>query len=219
MCWPSSRSSRRCSSLKSSAPSIRPASTARPSGIDTVKTALVDHYGRTATSTSFSARTGRLGSFHWDLTNYDGVILMPERLLDKPYFAAIAQTATIEICTVGQNAARSKVMRWMAYQQTDSAIHPRGQAYECPAQDAKDLNNRIDGTSLGIPARYSSRHQGTGRIRRAGQRHTTCNLYDEPVISGRVRRRPAFPVPELRRVPESAPPDAERVQGRPAWPQ
>lgn len=119
----------------------------------TVKTALVDHYGRYGNFDQlFGTNTAALGTpFTGIVTNYDGVILMPEGLLDKPYFAAIAQTATIEICTVGSECGtfQGYALDGITNQTGSATYIIEAKLMNVPVQDAIDLNNRIDGPSLG----------------------------------------------------------------------
>src|ERR1039457_6700987 len=70
--------------------------------LETVKTALVDHYGKYG---NFDAQFGTnsiLASFTSGVSKgYDTNILTIEGLLDKPFIAAISTNATIEICVGG----------------------------------------------------------------------------------------------------------------------
>src|ERR1035438_6061253 len=69
--------------------------------LDTVKTALVDHYGKYG---NFDQQFGTNGIITFTTgisTGYDTNILTIEGLLDKPFIAAISTNATIEICQGG----------------------------------------------------------------------------------------------------------------------
>src|ERR1035441_7258008 len=67
--------------------------------VDTVKTAIVDHYGKYGNLATVNTNGG---GFTLPITNpllgYDPNVLMIEQLLDNPFVAAIATNATIQIC-------------------------------------------------------------------------------------------------------------------------
>jgi len=133
-------------------------SQARVNGVtvstDTIKTALVDHYGRYGNfdqlyGTNMSVPGSPITSI---VTNYDGVILMAEGLLDKPFFAAIAQTATIEICPVGSECGtfHGYYLNGGTNNATATATYIiEAKLSNVAVQDAIDLNTRIDGPTLG----------------------------------------------------------------------
>ena len=126
--------------------------------IETVKTALADHYGKygkfdqlygTNTSIPGSPITGIVD-------RYDQVILMAEGLLDKPFASKIAggdpvADSTIEICAGGQeNGTVNGYYLSGTNNQTAGAQYViEAKLSNVSAQDAKDLNDRIDGISMG----------------------------------------------------------------------
>jgi prepilin-type N-terminal cleavage/methylation domain-containing protein len=121
---------------------------------DTIKTALVDHYGKYGNfdqlfGTNAAVFTTPITTAQ---TNYDGLILMTEALIDKPFNVPIATSSTIEICAGGQE---NGVAAW-GYQLDGITNRTSTAQYVIEAkltgvspQDAKDLNDRIDGTALG----------------------------------------------------------------------
>jgi prepilin-type N-terminal cleavage/methylation domain-containing protein len=133
-------------------------SQARVNGVtistDTVKTALVDHYGRYGNfdqlfGTNSAAVTFNNGIF----SGYDTNILIVEGLLDKPYIAAISTNATIQLCQGGHengNALNGYQLAGPAQGITTNAQYVlEAKLMGVSQQDAKDLNDRIDGTPLG----------------------------------------------------------------------
>jgi len=159
-------------------------SQARVNGVtvstDTIKTALVDHYGRYG---NFDQLNGTdmttLGApISGIVTNYDRLILMTEGLLDKPYFAAIAQSATIEICSVGNECGdfQGYALDGVTNQTGSATYIIEAKLMNVPVQDAIDLNNRIDGPSLG--AANSSLRDKAGRVEYdAPNNGVVANLY------------------------------------------
>jgi len=125
--------------------------------IETVKTALADHYGRYGKfDQQFGTNTAIPGlPISAVVPNYDGIILMAEGLLDKPFACKIAggdpqANSTIELCPGGMDNGNA------GYALDGTNITTTGAQYvleakltNVSAQDAKDLNDRIDGTSLG----------------------------------------------------------------------
>lgn len=121
--------------------------------IETVKTAVVDHYGRYGNFDQLYGTNGVVALPGGISSGYDTNILMVESLLDKPFIAAIATNATIQLCQGGKEGGGA------VYQLGGAGIGTTSNAqYVVEAKlmgvspaDAKDLNDRIDGTSLGAP--------------------------------------------------------------------
>src|ERR1035441_9593570 len=69
--------------------------------LDTVKTALVDHYGKNGSFAVINTNgTGvPLTITATPYSGYDTNVLMVEGFLDKPFLAAIATSATVQVCT------------------------------------------------------------------------------------------------------------------------
>ena len=124
--------------------------------LDTVKTALVDHYGKYG---NFDQQFGTNGVLTFPggiSTGYDTNILMFEGLLDKPFLAAIATNATIEICqsTHANNGSPASAysLGGVGIGLTTNATYTiEAKLMGVSTADAKDLNDRIDGTALGAP--------------------------------------------------------------------
>jgi type II secretory pathway pseudopilin PulG len=121
--------------------------------IATIKTAVVDHYGKYG---KLNSQYGTNDMTVAQLGNYDKTILLSEGLIDKPFTSKIA----------GGDAATNSVVDLIAggaaigsggysldgsgTNSTASATHVvQAVLYNVPAQDAKDLNDRVDGTALG----------------------------------------------------------------------
>ena len=134
--------------------------------LDTVKTALVDHYGKYGTFTQAYGTNTAVTFTSGVSAGYDTNILVIEGLLDKPFIAAIATNATIQICTGGsENAGSGYALGGIGSGLTTNAQYViEAKLMGVSAADAKDLNDRIDGTALGgSPADSAGRveYQGT----------------------------------------------------------
>jgi len=135
-------------------------SQARVNGVtistDTVKTALVDHYGRYGNFDQLFGTNPVPVTFPGGIsTGYDTNVLIVEGLLDKPYVAAISTNATIQLCQGGnENGHALKGYQLAGVNQgitTNAQYVVEALLMGVSAQDAKDLNDRIDGTPLGAP--------------------------------------------------------------------
>ena len=122
--------------------------------LETVKTAVVDHYGKYGNLATINTNGG---VFTIPVTTtslgYDTNVLMAEQLLDKPFVAAVATNATIQICaTAHDNNNAGYALDGGLVSTTGSAQYIVEAVLQgVSAQDAKDLNDRIDGINLGIP--------------------------------------------------------------------
>jgi prepilin-type N-terminal cleavage/methylation domain-containing protein len=125
---------------------------------DTIKTAAADHYGKygqfnmlNGSSNIFPAATPAI------YFGYDTNVLMPEGLLDKPFSAKIAgadvnPNSIVELVQgqAGNNGTGYKLDG--ANLATANASYVIEAVLKAVSQaDAKDLNDRIDGTALGVP--------------------------------------------------------------------
>jgi prepilin-type N-terminal cleavage/methylation domain-containing protein len=128
--------------------------------LETVKTAIVDHYGRYGTFDSQFGTNSILASFSGGVsTGYDTNVLMIEGLLDKPFLAAIATTnAEIQLCQGGpsgtgkENGGTPYQLGGIGAGSTANATYVlQAKLTGVSVADAKDLNDRIDRINLGIP--------------------------------------------------------------------
>jgi prepilin-type N-terminal cleavage/methylation domain-containing protein len=131
---------------------------------ETIKTASADHFGKYGQFDLLNGQTviqpGAAGTV---VTNYDIAVLMPEGLLDKPFSARIAGAdvngnSFIQLVRVGgSNLGGPPGFGGYSLDGTGS-ISTTNASFILEAvikhvsqADAKDLNDRIDGTALGTP--------------------------------------------------------------------
>lgn len=151
--------------------------------IDTVKTALADHYGRYGKFDQlFGTNAATLNAPVTTVTpNYDGLILIPESLLDKPFACSIAggdpqASSTIEICPTGQdNSGAGYKLDGINVGTTNAQYVLEAKLINVSAQDAKDLNDRIDGTAMGVAD--LSLADTKGRVEYAAPQNGTTTVY------------------------------------------
>jgi prepilin-type N-terminal cleavage/methylation domain-containing protein len=150
--------------------------------LDTVKTALVDHYGKNGSFAVINTNgTGvPLTIAATPYSGYDTNVLMVEGFLDKPFLAAIATTATVQVCTnATENAASGYKLDGVNNATASAQYTVEAVLTGVSAQDAKDLNDRIDGTSLsyaaGTPAGQVADQKG--RVEYAAGSTTTVYVY------------------------------------------
>jgi type II secretory pathway pseudopilin PulG len=146
--------------------------------IETIKTATADHYGK----------YGKLNSFFGtnDLTipisNFSTNVLLPEGLIDKPFSAKIAGGDPSTNSIVEVVAGSPIVGGSGGYALDGSANSTTANAagvveavlYNVSKQDAKDLNDRIDGQALGAALGATD---SKGRVQYAGTDPTTVYVY------------------------------------------
>jgi prepilin-type N-terminal cleavage/methylation domain-containing protein len=118
----------------------------------TVKTAIVDHFGKYGNFDQLNGTDPNVFTTPILIaTNYDRVILIPEGLLDKPFDAKIADSSTIEICKGGQECGTFN--GYFLDGATNGTANARfvieAKLVNVSPQDAKDLNDLIDGPALG----------------------------------------------------------------------
>jgi prepilin-type N-terminal cleavage/methylation domain-containing protein len=121
--------------------------------IETIKTATVDHYGKYGKFNSLGGTNDLQGT----VPHFDQSILLAEQLLDKPFSAKIAGGDPSTNCAIQ-----------LLQSDTPAALGNNGQGYKLDgtnvlqatylveavlygvaAQDAKDLNDRVDSSALG----------------------------------------------------------------------
>jgi prepilin-type N-terminal cleavage/methylation domain-containing protein len=120
----------------------------------TVKTAVVDHFGKYGRFDMIWG-TNQLTA---PVLGYDTNVLMVEQLLDKPFAAKIAGGDASTNCVI-QLVVGSAANGGSGYFLDGSTNNATANAqYVCEAvlynvaqADAKDLNDRVDGATLGVP--------------------------------------------------------------------
>lgn len=122
--------------------------------IETIKTATAEHYGKYGKLNSLG------GTNDMDITtitNYSTQVLLAEALIDKPFSVKIAggDPSTNSIIKVVQGSATVGGSGGYSLDGSGTSSTPVGTMVVeavlggIAAQDAKDLNDRIDGTALG----------------------------------------------------------------------
>lgn len=129
---------------------------------ETIKTAAADHFGKYGQFDLLNGQTivqpGAAGTI---VINYDTAVLMPEGLLDKPFSARIAgadsnTNSYIQLVRVGNgqfggpggNSGYS-LDGSGSNSTTNASFILEAVIKHVSLADAKDLNDRIDGTALG----------------------------------------------------------------------
>ena len=146
--------------------------------IDTIKTATADHYGKYGKINSLFGTN----DLTLPISNYSTNILMPEQLIDKPFTVKIAggDPGTNSIIEVVQGSATVGGSGGYALDGSANSSTAAATAvveavlYNVAQQDAKDLNDRIDGPSLGAALGATD---SKGRVQYAGTDPTTVYVY------------------------------------------
>ena len=159
---------------------------------DTVKTATADHYGKYG---KFDYLWGT-NQITMPITNYDTAVLMAEGLLDKPFSSKLAGgdpqlMSHIEL-VVGTAAGPGNAGYHLDGSTTNNAVANspyvvQAHLQNVAVQDAKDLNDSIDGLTLGTGNLTSA--DSKGRVEYTAPRscrHCVGSLY-LPDASVRVR--------------------------------
>jgi prepilin-type N-terminal cleavage/methylation domain-containing protein len=130
---------------------------------ETIKTAAADHYGKYGQFDQVFGTNPVTFVGNLDV-GYDVNVLMLEQLLDKPFFAKIAggdpsTNAVVQLVkgsgagNVGNNGnGYSLDGSGTITTGTNATFVLEAVMYGVSQADAKDLNDRIDGTALGVPA-------------------------------------------------------------------
>ena len=123
---------------------------------ETLKTATADHYGKYGRLDAVWG-TNTLTFVGGIASNYDKTVLIPEGLLDKPFTAKIAggDPSANAVLELVQNAAGNA--NNAGYSLDGSGTNTTATAsfvleavvHDVTLADAKDLNDRLDGPSLG----------------------------------------------------------------------
>jgi prepilin-type N-terminal cleavage/methylation domain-containing protein len=122
--------------------------------LDTIKTAAADHYGKYG---QFNLLYGTNNIFTGTspFPGYDTQILMAEGLLDKPFSAKIAgadinPNSIIELVQGGPgNGTSGYKLDGINNSTTNASFILEAVIKGVTVADAKDLNDRVDGTALG----------------------------------------------------------------------
>jgi hypothetical protein len=135
---------------------------------DTVKTAVADHYGKYGKFDYINGTT----PLSLPCTNYDTAVLIPEGLLDKPFVSKLAggDSQASSHIELGAGTGAGTVSSAAAFQYSldgsssnsvaSSPYVLQAHLTSVTAQDARDLNDRIDGPSLGAPDKTSADIKG-----------------------------------------------------------
>src|SRR6266404_1682918 len=126
---------------------------------ETLKTAVADHYGKYGRlDAQFGTNTAALGLTGNIAPNYDRTVLMAESLLDKPFAAKIAggdpsTNAVMQLVQVSSGNAGAGGATGYLLDGINSATATASFVIEAvisgvAVADAKDLNDRLDGTAL-----------------------------------------------------------------------
>jgi type II secretory pathway pseudopilin PulG len=146
--------------------------------IDTIKTATADHYGKYGVINSYFGTN----VVQIPIVNYCTNVLLPEQLIDKPFSVKIAggdpsTNAIIEVVAgspiVGGPGGYALDGSANSSTATATAV-VEAVLYNVAAQDAKDLNDLIDGTALGAALKATD---SKGRVQFAGTDPTTVYVY------------------------------------------
>jgi prepilin-type N-terminal cleavage/methylation domain-containing protein len=128
---------------------------------ETIKTAAADHFGKYG---QFDLAFGQTNIFVNNATTvagYDTLVLMPEGLLDKPFSARIAggdpsTNSVVQLVKAGTgslgNAGQGYKLDGTTIATSSATFVLEAVMFGVSQADAKDLNDRIDGLSLGAPA-------------------------------------------------------------------
>lgn len=149
--------------------------------INTVKSATADHYGKygkfnTVFGTNDLATTGVI-------TNSFDKILLAEGFIDKPFTAKVAggvaggdssTNAILRLVAGGtDNAGTGYSLDGTANATSTASFVVEAVMYGVAQQDAKDLNDLIDGAALGVTSGADTK----GRVEYASGNPTTVYIY------------------------------------------
>lgn len=129
---------------------------------ETIKTAAADHFGKYGQFDLLNGQPPVVQAGSPIVTNYDLTVLMPEGLLDKPFSAKIAgadANANSFVQLVRGTAGNLGGPDQKGYSldgtgsisTTNASFILEAVIKHVSQADAKDLNDRIDGTALGTP--------------------------------------------------------------------
>ncbi len=134
---------------------------------ETVKTAVADHYGKYGRlDAAFGTNNAALGFNGTIAPNYDRTVLMAEGLLDKPFTAKIAggEPSTNALIQLVQSPGTGNGSTGYMLDGTNVVANPsfvvEAVIYNVAVADAKDLNDRLDGTALGVSSLTAADNRG-----------------------------------------------------------
>lgn len=123
---------------------------------ETLKAATADHYGKYGKfDQQFGTNAAALTFTAGIAQHYDTAILIPEGLLDKPFSVKIgggdpSTNCILQLCQTGtDNKGNGYKLDGTTPATTSAQFVLEEVIYGVSAADAKDLNDRIDGASLG----------------------------------------------------------------------
>ncbi len=138
--------------------------------INTVKSATADHYGKFG---KFDTQGGTT-SLTLPCTNFDNVLLT-EGFIDKPFTTKIGTNSVLQLVAGGsENGTGGYKLDGVNSGTTNASFVVEAVMYGVTKQDAKDLNDLIDGTALGAAAGSTD---NKGRVEYAGTDPTTVYIY------------------------------------------
>ena len=128
--------------------------------IETIKTATADHYGKYGSLTALWGTN----NLPLSISDYCSQVLIPEALIDKPFAVKIGTNAVIQVVAPQSSSGSGG---WYSLDGSGSNSVAGATAIVeavisgVAAQDAKDLNDQVDGvTPLGVPDLVSADTKG-----------------------------------------------------------
>src|SRR5579862_2592171 len=115
---------------------------------DTIKTAAADHYGKYGQFNMLFGTNNILSGGATSVVGYDTQVLLPEGLLDKPFFAKIAgadvnPNSVIQLVQGQGNGGRGYSLDGITNSTQNATFVLEAIMYNVNQADAKDLNDRI----------------------------------------------------------------------------
>jgi type II secretory pathway pseudopilin PulG len=142
-------------------------------GIQTIKSASADHYGKYGNIASLFG-TNNLAI---PIQDYCTNVLLPETLIEKTFSSKLGTNAVINVVagnpTVGGSGGYTLDGSGANTTSNATAVI-QAVIYGVAAQDAKDLNDRLDGPALGTPLGATD---AQGRVQYASPFPTTVYVY------------------------------------------
>jgi prepilin-type N-terminal cleavage/methylation domain-containing protein len=147
--------------------------------IETIKTATADHYGKYG---KLNCLWGTNDLAIASITNYANMVLLTEELIDKPFSVKIGggdpSTNSVIALVAGDptpgNPGGYALDGGTVSSTANAAAVIEAVIYGVTAQDAKDLNDRIDGQAMGAAVGQEDKR---GRVQYAAGTSTTVYVY------------------------------------------
>jgi prepilin-type N-terminal cleavage/methylation domain-containing protein len=141
--------------------------------VNTVKSATADHYGKYGTFNSVFG-TNILGTSGLITNNFDN-ILMAEGFIDKPFTTKVGTNAVLQLVAAGtDNNSAGYALDGSTISTTNGSFVVQAVVSGVSKQDAKDLNDLIDGIPLGAATGSAD---SKGRVEYASGDPTTVYIY------------------------------------------